>query len=264
MYIVYYNFHSPLSSIICQKAFVKAFFTSSTLPLLAAPSESPRDRSAPKLSCEDPMAHCSRPSRHLFESHRLPCSLAKRAGLAEAVLRIKPGRFIVWSCTETEHAVIRPQVARVNPPYCVASDLVEYWIILRAAQICPAGSGTSQAVESPPEPPEVAIGGDGEPKNVQSNENKHSKFWHSIPSFFLTVNFDDCFQEKQQNFDGKARTHITQMWLYSFSIKIAIAAIGCLSPNSLGDLPFSWPRPAQSPARPPNTFHRCMAGWTPR
>jgi hypothetical protein len=62
-------------------------------------------------------------------------------------------------------------------------------------------------VESPPEPPEVAIGGDGEPKNVQSNENKHSKFWHAIPSFFLTVNFYDCFQEKQQNFDVCTHTY---------------------------------------------------------
>lgn len=99
----YYNFHSvalhcvtcfqspfpsgpPLSSIICQKAFVKAFFTSSTLPLLAAPSESPRDRSAPKLSCsdlscnQDPMAHhlgilLVFPTSRVFESHRLPCWL---------------------------------------------------------------------------------------------------------------------------------------------------------------------------------------------
>lgn len=47
-------------------------------------------------------------------------------------------------------------------------------------------------------------------KNVQSNENKQqstSKFWHSIPSFFLTVNFYDCFQEKQQNFDVCTHTY---------------------------------------------------------
>ena len=78
-------------------------------------------------------------------------------------------------------------------------------------------------------------------KNVQSNENKQqstSKFWHSIPSFFLTVTSTIAFKKSSKT-SMSARTHITQMWLYSFSIKIAIA-FWLPIPNSVGDLPFSW------------------------